>query len=90
MQEEEVEMAGLPSDETLPILLLSVLASAVFIGLVLCVRRFDAEKGDDGAAGGGGGGQRGPRPEPPSKPLAVIDPPLGEIRASRPRKRVNS
>ena len=40
--------------ETLPILLLSVVGSAVFIGLLLCVRRFDAEQGDEGNGRGGG------------------------------------
>jgi hypothetical protein len=76
--------------ETLPILLLSVLGSAVFIGLALCVRRFDSEQGTDGNGSDGSGGGRAPRPEPPSEPLAGIDPPLGEIRASRPKKLVSS
>jgi hypothetical protein len=76
--------------ETLPILLLSVVGSAVFIGLVLCVRRFDSEQGTDGNGSDGGGGGRGPRPDPPVEPLAVLDPPLGEIHANRPRERVTS
>ena len=77
------------------VFLLSMLGSAVFIGLALCVLRFDADEGGDDAGdgdggGGGGGGRAGPPPEPPSKPLPVIDPPLGEIRAFRPRERVTS
>jgi hypothetical protein len=71
--------------ETLPILFLSLIGSAVFVGLVLCVRRFDAEQGTDSGGKGGGGGSHGPRPDHPGGPLAAVDPPLGEIRASRER-----
>jgi hypothetical protein len=71
--------------ETLPILFLSLVGSAVFVGLLLCVRRFDAEEGTDSDGKGGGGGRNGPRPDHPVGPLAVVDPPLGEIRASRER-----
>jgi hypothetical protein len=69
--------------ETLPMLGLSLLGSLVFVGLLLCVRRFDAKEdaGGDGPRGGGGG--RGPRPDPPKRPLRIVEPPLGEIRASR-------
>ena len=75
-------LAGVSVQETLPILLLSVVGSAVFTGLLLCVRRFDAENGTGGDEGGGGGS--GPRPGPDGPgPGAVPDPPLGEIRASR-------
>jgi hypothetical protein len=72
------------------IFFMSMLGSAVFIGLVLCARRFDSEGGADGREGGDGEGGRGPGPDHPSKPLDVIDPPLGEIRASRRRERVPS
>ena len=74
------------------VFLLSMLGSAVFVGLALCVRRFDSKGGTDahGSDGGGGGGGRGPCPDPPVEPLAVIDPPLGEIRANGPRERVTS
>jgi hypothetical protein len=66
-------------------LCLSLIGSAVFVGLLLCVRRFDAEEGTDSDGKGGGGGRNGPRPDHPVEPLAVVDPPLGEIRASRRR-----
>ena len=72
------------------IFFLSMLGSAVFIGLVLCARRFDAKGGTDGRDGGGGEGGRGPGPDFPSEPLDVIDPPLGEIHASRAREHVRS
>ncbi len=72
------------------IFLLSMLGSAVFVGLVLCARRFDSEGGTDGHGEGGGEGGRGPGPDLPIEPLTIIDPPLGEIRASRPRERVPS
>ncbi len=73
------------------IFLLSMLGSAVFVGLVLCAWRFDSEGGTDGhGEGGGGKGGHGPGPDPPIEPLTVVDPPLGEIRASRPRERVPS
>jgi hypothetical protein len=72
-------------EETLPILLLSVVGSAVFTGLVICVRRFDADQGTDDSEGGDGGGGGGPGPDRPAGPLVIIDPPLGEIRASRRR-----
>ena len=75
-----------PIDQLL-VLLLSVVGSLVFIGLFLCARRFDAERGSDGGEGGGGGndGDDGPGPSRPVGPLAAIDPPLGEIRARRGR-----
>jgi hypothetical protein len=66
-------------------LLLPLIGSAVFMGLFLCLRRFDVEKGTDGDEGHRGGGSRGPRPDQPVGPLAVVDPPLGEIRANRER-----
>ena len=73
------------------IFLLSMLGSTVFIGLVLCVRRFESKGGTDGhGKGGGGGGGRGPGPDHPIEPLPVIDPPLGEIRASRAREHIPS
>jgi hypothetical protein len=65
-------------------LLLSVVGSAVFTGLLLCVRRFDAENGTEGDEGGGGGSGHRPGPDRPG-PVAVPDPPLGEIRATRRR-----
>ena len=77
--------AAFSLQETLPILFLSLIGSAVFVGLLLCVRRFDAEEGTDSDGKGGGGGRNGPRPDHPVGPLAVVDPPLGEIRASRER-----
>jgi hypothetical protein len=69
--------------ETLPMLGMSLLGSLVFVGLLLCVRRFDAKEdaGGDGPRGGGGGS--GPRPNRPNGPLRFVEPPLGEIRASR-------
>jgi hypothetical protein len=85
-----VQLSGISIGEALPVLL-SILGSAAFVGLVLCVRRFDSEQGtDDHGNGGRGGGGPGPRPDRPVGPLAVIDPPLGEIRASRTRERVSS
>jgi hypothetical protein len=87
-------LAAVSIEETLPILLLSVVGSAVFTGLLLCVRRFDADQGTDNSEGGGGGGGGGPGLDGPAGPLVIVDPPLGEIRASRqqrpkrpPRKR---
>ena len=87
-------LAALSIEETLPILLLSVVGSAVFTGLLLCVRRFDADQGTDDSEGGGGGGGGGPGLDGPAGRLVLVDPPLGEIRASRrqlsekpPRKR---
>jgi hypothetical protein len=64
---------------------ISVIGSAVWIGLFLCVRRFDVDQGTDGDGKGGGGGSRGPRPDHPAGPVEIVDPPLGEIRASRHR-----
>lgn len=78
-------MAALSVQQSLPMLLLSILGSAVFVGLLLCVRRFDAEQGDDGDDDGGHGGDHPPPPDQPSGPLTVVDPPLGEIRATRKR-----
>jgi hypothetical protein len=78
-------LAVLSMEETLPMLLLSVIGSAVWIGLFLCLRRFDVDQGTDDDGKGGGGGNRGPRPDHPTGPLAIVDPPLGEIRASRAR-----
>jgi hypothetical protein len=72
------------------IFFLSVLGSVVFIGLVLCARRFDSTGGTDGRERGGGEGGRGPGPDFPSGPLDVVDPPLGEIRAIRARERIRS
>jgi hypothetical protein len=66
-------------------LVLSLIGSAVWIGLFLCVRRFDVDHGTDGDGKDGGGGGRGPRPDHPAGPLEIVDPPLGEIRASRRR-----
>jgi hypothetical protein len=66
-------------------LLLSVIGSAVWIGLFLCLRRFDAEEGTDNGGKGHGGGNHGPRPDHPAGPLIGVEPPLGEIRVSRER-----
>ncbi len=71
------------------VFLLSMLGAAVFIGLALCVRHFESMGGTDGYGRGGGGGGRGPGPDVPSKPLAVIDPPLGEIRCSSAEKKTS-
>ena len=76
-------LAAISMQETLPILLLPLVGSAVFIALLICLRRFDAEEGSDGDERRGGGGELGPRPDRPVGPLAVVDPPLGEIRVSR-------
>jgi hypothetical protein len=78
-------LAVVSLDETLPMVVLSLIGSAVWIGLLLCVRRFDVDQGTDGDGKGGGGGSRGPRPNHPAGPLEIVDPPLGEIRASRRR-----
>lgn len=67
----------------MPILLLSLVGSGVFLALFISVRRFDAERGTDGDGDGGGGGNGGTGPDRPSSPLVVVDPQLGEIRASR-------
>ena len=67
------------------ILSLSVLGSVLFVGIVLCSRRFDPDPGADPDGGDGGGGGHGPRPGEPSAPLTALEPPLGEIRASRTR-----
>ena len=75
-------LAAVSIEETLPILLLSVVGSAVFAGLFLCMRRFDADQGTEGSEGGGGS-DGGPGPDRPTRPLGIVDPPLGEIRASR-------
>jgi hypothetical protein len=80
-------LAAVSIEETLPILLLSVVGSAVFTGLLLCVRRFDADQGTDDSEGGGGGGGGGPGPDRPAGKLVLADPPLGEIRASRQRSK---
>jgi hypothetical protein len=85
-------LAAVSIEEALPIVL-SVVGSVVFTGLLLCVRRFDSEHGPAGDGSDGGGGRREPPPRPPGppgEPLAVIDPPLGAIRARRPRERVTS
>jgi hypothetical protein len=78
-------LAAVSIEETLPIVLLSVVGSAVFSGLLLCVRRFDAEKGTDDKGGGGGGSGDRPNSDPPTGSLGIPDPPLGKIRASGPR-----
>lgn len=77
-------LAAVSTQETLPILLLSVVASAVFTGLLLCVRRFEPQNGTEDDEGGGGGSGHRPGPDRPG-PVAVPDLPLGEIRASRGR-----
>lgn len=71
----------------LAIFLLSALGSTLFIGLILCSRRFDVDRGADGDEGDGGGGNHGPRPSDQPGPLSALEPPLGEIRASRARPR---
>ena len=70
--------------ETLLMLGLSLLGSLVFVGLLLCIRRFDAKEDAGGGGPRGGGGGRGPGPDRPRGPLRLAEPPLGEIRASRP------
>jgi hypothetical protein len=69
--------------EALPMLGLSLLGSLVFLGLLLCVRRFDAKEDAGGDSPPDGGGGSGPRPDRPQGPLRLVEPPLGEIRASR-------
>jgi hypothetical protein len=78
-------LSGEALEEALAILFLSVIGSALFVGLVVCSRRFDVEPGTDtgGDEGEGGGGDRGPRPGDGPGSLATMEPPLGEIRASR-------
>lgn len=79
-------LSGGALEGALAIFLLSVLGSALFMGLVLCSRRFDVDPGADPKDGNGGGGGD-PRPGDPHAPLTSIEPPLGEIRASRARSR---
>lgn len=71
----------------LAILSLSLVGSTLFIGLILCSRRFDVDRGPDADEGDGGGGNRGPRPGDQPGPLSVLEPTLGQIRASRARPR---
>jgi hypothetical protein len=77
--------AGL--EGALAILFLSVIGAALFVGLVLCLRRFDVDRGTDVDGGGGGGGHYGPRPDDPAGSVGTLEPPLGEIRATRARPR---
>jgi hypothetical protein len=71
----------------LAILFLSLLGSALFVGLLLCSRRFDVDHGTDADGGGGGGGDQGPRPDDPAGSVDTPEPPLGKIRATRARPR---
>jgi hypothetical protein len=71
----------------LAILFLSLVGSALFIGLLLCSRRFDVDPGTDADEGGGGGGDHRPRPDDPAGSVGILEPALGEIRATRARPR---
>lgn len=72
------------SEGALAIFCFSVIGAALFVGLLLCSRRFDFEPGDDGD-GRYWGGDEGPRPGDTPDPLAALEPPLGEIRVTRVR-----